>query len=119
MPDRETPIRLSTFTSASTRPLEVTDLNRYTHPGCRSVPDSITGLLKFSVCELATTLYVIKAISKAILVIAGYKCFILWFVRVKQKLTTTTGFGSILIFSAEIGDMYRKCQAVNMYLRLI
>jgi hypothetical protein len=45
----------------------------------------------------------IKAIVKATLVIAGYKCFILWFERVKQKLTTTTGIGGILIFSGEIG----------------
>jgi hypothetical protein len=58
----------------------------------------------------------IKAIAKAILVIAGYKCFILWFVRVKQKLTTTTGIGDILIFSVEIGVVYRNSQAVNKYL---
>jgi hypothetical protein len=45
----------------------------------------------------------IKAIVKAILVIAGYKCFILWFERVNQKRTTTTGIGGILIFSVEIG----------------
>ena len=85
MPDNDTPIKLSILTRASIKPVPVIFENRYTHPGCRSVPDTIVGALKFNDCAWLTKLYkditmsntILFVDGNAVLVNDGYNCFIL------------------------------------------